>query len=113
MATRGAHRHLVSLAGPSGPAVPDGDGGWTTPSAPLDPPTWYVSVRRASVRDVERLAAGTAVASATHLLEGDWHPGITRQSTITFEGRVFYVADVVDVEERHVAMVLLCQEVVS
>lgn len=112
MATRGAQRHLVSLSGPGGDPVPDGDGGWITTPAPLDPPTLFLSIHRASLRDLERVTAGTAIASASHILEGDWHPGVTRQTVVTFEGRTFYVNDIVNVDERDVSMVLLCQEVV-
>jgi hypothetical protein len=113
MATRGARRHLVSLSGPAGDPVPDGDGGWTTTPAALDPATWFVSIRRASQRDLERLTAGTVVSAASHILEGDYHPGVTRQTTIVYEGRTFFVNDVINVDERDTWMVVLCQEVVQ
>lgn len=109
---RGARRHLVTLSGPGGPAVPDGEGGWTTTPSALDPATWYVSIRRASVRDLERLTSGTTLNSASHILEGDFHPGITRETQVTFDGRTFYVNDVQNVEERGIQMILFCQEVV-
>jgi hypothetical protein len=113
MATRGAQRHLVSLAGPVGDPVPDGDGGWTMTPGPLTPATWYCSIRRASLRDLERISAGAAIGLASHILEGDWHPGVTLQTTISHEGRTFYVNDLINVDERDVSLVLLCQEVVA
>lgn len=110
--SRGARRHLVSLEGPGGPAVPDGEGGWTQTPAPLDPPTWACSIRRASVRDLERVTSGTVLNAASHILEGDFHPGVTRETQITFEGRTFFVNDVINVDERDTHMTVLCQEVV-
>src|SRR5262245_50843944 len=106
---RGAYRHLVTLQGPGG-TVPDGDGGWITTPTDLDPPTWWCAINPASVRDLERLTAGTAVTSASFIVTGDYHPGITTQTQITFEGRLLFVNGTVDPEERHITTIAFCEE---
>lgn len=115
---RGERRHHVTLQGP-GETVPDGEGGWTTVTGPLDPPDWWCSITRASVRDLEGVTSGPPLTSATYLLEGDYHPGVTLQTQIILTppapapARTFYVADVINVEERSVDLQLLCHEVVT
>jgi hypothetical protein len=109
---RGDRRHLVTLQGPGTPTSTDGD--WTpgTPE-PLDPPTWYCSITPATVRDLERLTAGTTLTAASHILAGDYHPGITTETQILFRGRTFYVSGVQNPGERNIATIAFCQEVVS
>jgi hypothetical protein len=92
--------------------MPDGEGGYTTPIAVLVPAAWHCSIARASARELERIAAGTVVASATHILEGYHHPGITRETVIGFEGRTFHVNDVIDPLERHIHTIAICQELI-
>ena len=74
---------------------------------------WYVSIRRASVRDLERLTSGTTLNARVTSSRATFHPGVTRETQITFDGRTFYVNDVQNVEERGIQMILFCQEVVA
>jgi len=53
----GDFRHVVVFQDP-GPAIPDGAGGYTQSWADIAPGTWKVSIRPATVADVERVAAG-------------------------------------------------------
>jgi len=111
---RGDRQHLVTLAGPGSGNVQNPDTGEWVPGLPvsLDPPTWYCSITPATVRDLERLTAGTTVTQATFILEGDYHAGITTQTQITKDdGRVFYVNGVQNPEERNVVTVAFCSEV--
>jgi hypothetical protein len=109
---RGGRRHLVTLTGPTG-TVPDGDGGWTQGLGPLDPPTWYCAINPASVRELEYVTSGAPVTRASHILEGDFHPGITTATQIGFNGRTFYVNGVINPGERNVDTVAFCEEQVA
>jgi SPP1 family predicted phage head-tail adaptor len=110
---RGERRHVVTLEQPGDP-VPDGLGGFTEEWTPLDPPTWYCAIQPAAARDMERLvAAGVVQTTAAHLLAGEYHPGITTETRLTFEGRSFRVQSVRDLDERHVALELVCTEAVA
>lgn len=113
----GKLRQIVSLFGPD-VATPDGDGGFTTTAAPLTPPTWYCSVENASTRSSERLFAATVSSLATHIMSGRYHPGITRQTSLTWTDRsgsehAGNVLDVVDTEGAGVESVVLVAEIVS
>lgn len=104
----GPRRHRVTLANP-GPPVPDGDGGYTTGSTPLAPPDLYVAIESPAAQD-ERLAPGTVVSSATRLIIGPYHPQVTTQTVLTYNGRTFQVMGVSNVAERNIDMVLTCEE---
>jgi head-tail adaptor len=108
---RGDQRHLVTLEQPGDP-VPDGLGGFTEAWTPLDPPTWYAAITAATARDLERLAAGSTLQTTElHLVRGDFHPGVTTETRLSFEGRAFEVQSVQDPEQRHVDLILLCTEI--
>jgi SPP1 family predicted phage head-tail adaptor len=107
----GARPHRVTFQNP-GANVPDGDGGWTSGVVPLDPPALSVSIEAASAAALERVAAGTALSSATHILTGPYHPQVTTQTVVLFNGRTLYVRDVKNHDERNQEMTLLCEELV-
>src|SRR5262245_15442738 len=92
--TRAERRHLVQLMTQG--YAPDGEGGYVPSPVPLDPPSWRCSIEPASVRELERLTAGTAVTTASYICEGDYHAGITTETQIVFEGRTLYVNGVIN-----------------
>lgn len=102
----GRDRERVTFEGPGEP-VPDGEGGWTETWTPLDPPTWYVSVRPATAADTEKLVAGTIITHASHVVHGRYHPGVTTRARMICQGRVYQVASVVNDELRGREMVLV------
>lgn len=104
-------RHLVRLQNP-GLAVPDGDGGYTQTWTDLNPPTVKVQIRPASARDLERVASGTVLSTATHVVTGPYHPDVTTQTRVVFGDRTFNVIGVSNIDERNIEMVLTCVEVV-
>ena len=108
----GTYRHLVTLENP-GTAVPDGDGGYTQQWTPLDPPTWHVSITPATVRDLERVQAGTVASTATHLVRGRHHPQITTETRLLFNGRRLNVIFVGNPEERDLFTDCVCVEQVE
>jgi SPP1 family predicted phage head-tail adaptor len=112
MPTIGTYRHLVTLETPGVP-VPDGEGGFTDGWTPLDPPTWHCSIRAASARDLETLGGGTVLAQATHVIKGHYHKGLTTKARLQFEGRMFSVVLVVNVDERDIETNLVCAEVIE
>lgn len=106
----GALRHLVTLEN-STPAA-DGDGSYVPVYAELSPARVWASIEPATARDLERVAAGTVISSATHLLRCWYHPQITTQTRITYGSRLFSVVGVQNVEERSRELVIAAVEVV-
>jgi SPP1 family predicted phage head-tail adaptor len=105
------HRpHRVTLQNP-GPPIDNGDNGFTRTWTDLAPAAISVEIKPATQQDLERAAAGTAITTATHLVTGPFHPGVTTDTRLLFNGREFHVQSVQDPGERHVEMILLCTEV--
>lgn len=113
MSTRGERRHLVTLQGPSGSGAPDGEGNWTPAYGPLTPAQWMVSINPAAARELERLGAGTTITQASHIVEGAYRADITTQTQILFKGRTFHVNSVLNMQERDIRTVCVCQELVA
>ena len=108
----GTLRHVVTFQNP-GAAVPDGDGGWTQAWTDLTPAEWRVSIAPATARDLERVAAGTVLSTASHLIRGRYHSGITTQTRMIFDGRTFSITGVQNIDELGVEMALTAVEVVT
>lgn len=105
----GAYRHVVTFQ--TATVVPDGGGGTIETWADLAPP-WAVDIRPANVRDLERRTAGTIVATATHVVTGRYRPDVTIAGRLIFDGRVFRIAGVSNVDERGITMELFVTETV-
>jgi hypothetical protein len=94
---RGDWRHVVTFQNP-GPA-----GTWID----LDPPAWCVSVSQLSGDDIgvfiEPLA-GTPISSASYLVRGDFHPGITTKTRMVFGSQTFAITSVENVDMRSIEM---------
>jgi head-tail adaptor len=108
----GAYRHRIEVQNPT-PPVPDGDGGYTTDYAPADPPFVDASIESARASALERVTAGTVLATATHLIRTRFHPGISSDTRLVFEGRHFEVQSVLNVDQRDIALILICAEIKS
>jgi SPP1 family predicted phage head-tail adaptor len=107
-----AYRHTVTPQHP-GPNVPDGDGGYTNTWIDLVPPTWACSIDPASVRDLERVQAGTVLATASYVIKGRYRPDITTATRLLFNGRRFSVTGVGNPEERNISLELVAVEIVT
>lgn len=103
--------HRVSFQNP-GPAAPDGEGGTVPSWTDLTPPALSVKIAPATAANLERVTSGTVLATATHVITGPYHPQVTTQTRILFNGRQFSVTGVSNREERNVDMTLVCKEVV-
>jgi head-tail adaptor len=86
----GAYRHLVTLE---------------HPAVAIVPATWYCSIQSAAAQVVDGQTA--------FYVRGRFHPGLTLETRLLFEGRTLQVQSVSDVDERHTEVVLLCVEVVA
>jgi SPP1 family predicted phage head-tail adaptor len=105
----GDRPHRVLFQNP-GPAVPDGDGGFTQAWTDCAPPALSMSIVNATAAALERIAGGTVIATATHIVSGPYHPQVTTQTRAVFDGRTFQIGNVIDREQRHQEMVLVCTE---
>lgn len=104
--------HRVTLQNP-GPSVPDGDGGFNQTWFDLAPAAMSAKIAPATAADLERVAAGTVIATASHIVTMPYHPQVTTQTRIIFNGRTLFVKGVSNPEERNVETVAICQEVVA
>jgi len=105
----GAYRHVVQLQTPT--TVPDGDGGVTETWVNLDP-VWYVAIHPATVRDLEREAAGTVVATATHIIRGAYRGDVKVDARMLFDGRTFRITGVATPKERKIELWLFAVETI-
>ena len=108
----GRYRHRVTLATPSDP-VPDPDGGWMETWIPLTPATWDCAIAPATARSLESIGSGAVLATATHVIKGRYHAGITTQTRVTYRGRVLSVLFVANRDERDIETDCVCAEVVD
>lgn len=110
---RGTYIHRVRFDNPEQP-IADGDGGYTVGYAPVVD-LWYASIRPATARDFEMQTAGTITATATHIIEADFHPAVNTKTRVVRldNGRVFEVAGVSNDDDSDVTMSLYCLEQVS
>jgi len=112
MTAIGQYRHRVRLEEPGDPE-PDDAGGYRTVPRPLTPPVWDCRIEAATPHDLERVAGGVISATATHILRGRYHAGITNATRIRFRERLFDVESVHDREERRRELEVVCHEVVG
>lgn len=103
-------RTRVVLQNP-GPAIPDGDGGFTQAWIDLAPVSVQAHITAATAEALSRVASGTVIETATHIVTIWFHPQVSIRTRIVFDGRTFHVAYVGDPDEKHVELVLICVEV--
>ena len=108
----GQRRCRVQLQSP-GPGISDGDGGVTQTWTDLVPATRYAELKPATARDLERVAAGTIIGTASHIVTFPYHAGVTLQTRIIFKGRVFQVVGVANPEERGIETICVCVELLG
>src|SRR3954471_3648394 len=78
-----------------GPAAPNGDGGFTLSWTDL-PPAADARIAPATQSALERLAAGTAITTATHVVTIPYRGGVSTKSRLIFDGRTLNVTSVQD-----------------
>lgn len=113
--TIGSQRHLIRLQRPL-PATPDGDGGAVQTWTDLTPALWRCSIAAPiarDLRDLERLTAGTVLSTATYVIKGRYHPGLTTLCRGIFRDRTLQFTSVINHEERNRETHALAVEVVT
>lgn len=105
----GDYRHVATFQTPT--TVPDGDGGMTETWVDLDPP-WHVAIQPATVRDLERQAAGTIVATATHIIRGRYRADVKVDARMLFDGRTFRITGVATPKEKKLELWLFAVETI-
>jgi head-tail adaptor len=83
-----------------GPATPDGDGGYVESWIDCVPAEWKVSLTQATTASLERIAAGTVISTATHLVEGAFHPQVSTLTRMTHGDQVYAITGKVASEGR-------------
>lgn len=107
-----ARLHRLQLQNP-GPGISDGDGGVTQTYTDLVPPQVWGELKPATARDLERIAAGTVIGTASHIVTFPYHAGVTLATRIVFRGRVFQVTGVSNPEERNLETICVCVELLG
>ncbi len=110
----GRLQHRVTLTEPvDGPAVPDGNGGYTQATLTLASRV-PAAVTPASAHALERLIRNTSESIASHIVTLRYIPGVTTRTVVTFHDgptdRTLYVAGTADEGERHRVLQLVCNE---
>ena len=65
------------------------------------------------LRGNERYTAQQVQSTLTHKVTIRYREGIKPQMRLTYEGRIFDIESVIDIEERHRWLELLCSEVIQ
>ncbi len=104
--------HRITMQNP-GPAVPDGDGGYTQTWVDLNPLGVSAKITPATEAGLERVTSGTALSTASHVVIIPHHPGVTTKTRVTFGARTFYVVGVSNPEERNIETIIVASEVVA
>lgn len=112
MIPAGRRRHLVALTREGAP-VADANGGYTRTLVALNPAEVYAEIRPATAHDLERLAAGTSIATAASIVTMPHHAEVDTKTRVTFNGRTLRVTGVVNPDERNIHTICVCVEVVS
>lgn len=113
--TVGKRLQLVTLANAT--TTPDSDGSYTNTLTPLVPPTRRASIEPATARDLERLTAGTVIATESLIVTMPFHPQVTTKTQLTWTDRAgrAHVANVTGVnnpEQRCRELICVAVEVV-
>lgn len=121
MTTINQKRTRVTLQAP-GPAVPDGDGGFTQTWADLAPAQVQASIAPATARNLERVPAGTTMATAAYLVTIGYRPDVTTRTRVLIPpgrtrvllpaSRPLSVVSVSDPDNDQRELELICTEVV-
>ena len=105
-------RHLVTFQDPGKPE-PDGVGGFRETWTDLVPAHWYVDITPATAADRERFTAGTVVSTATVMVRGRYHGGVSTATRMLFNGCTYAITGKKNVDERSIDMELAAVETVT
>ena len=75
-------------------------------------PSWQVAIVPATAQSLERLTASTSIGVASHIVTGPYRSDVTLKTSLLYGSRRLSVVSLIDPNERHKELVLLCQEIV-
>lgn len=107
----GRRIHFIHIENPDGEPVPNGDGEYEQPYKTVA--KTFASIDPATAQKLERFAQSVSVASATHIVVIPYEKGVTTRSQIKYGDRLFHIVGFADPEERHIELVLVCNEEVK
>lgn len=86
----------------------DATSGAIIPPDPFGPPIW-ASIRALQGQEIDK--AQQIAQAVSHLITISYQLGIQESMLVGFEGRMFQIKYVEDIDERHVQLLLFCDEV--
>ncbi len=104
----GKRPHPLKLQGPVGERNSDGDGGYDQDFQTYAEP--FGSIEQATTQRLERFTISGAIASATHIVTVPFIQGVAIQDKVLYGARKFTVLGFADPDERHIELILVCQE---
>lgn len=105
----GRRPHPLKLKRPVGEKRSDGDGDYEQDYEVFAEP--FGSVEPATASRLEKLTSAGAVGIATHIVTIPFIAGVELKQQVIYNGRRLDVIGYADPEERHVELVLVCQEI--
>lgn len=109
----GKRRHFVQLLKPPEGAPKPDSGGELEQSEYVMFAETYASIEAASGARLERFASVSTIASATHIVTIPFLSTVNIQTRVRYNGRRLDVLGLDDPEERHIELVLVCQEILD
>jgi SPP1 family predicted phage head-tail adaptor len=107
----GRRIHWVQLQNPDGDPVPTGDGEYTQEHKTFA--NHFASIDPATAQKLERFASSVPVASATHIVVIPFEQNVSTLTQVRYGKRLFHIVGYADPEERHIELVLVCNEEVK
>lgn len=104
----GRRIHALKLQKPFGEKVPDGDGDYESDFRTYQ--EVFGSVEPATASRLEKLTASGAVGVGTHIVTIPFIQGVELKQRVIYSGRRLDVIGYADPEERHIELILVCQE---
>ena len=86
----------------------DSTSGAIIPPDPIGPPVW-ASIRALQGQEIDK--AQQIAQSVSHLVTISYQYGLSESMLVSFEGRMFQIKYIEDIDERHMQLLLFCDEV--
>lgn len=104
----GRRTHLVTWQAPTHTTT--SDSGFSATWANLTPSQTWVAIEPATSQRLERIAAGTVISHATHIVTTPYIANLTTKCRALFGARILNVVGVANVDERNGELIVVCVE---
>ncbi len=105
----GRRPHPLKLQHQPAALATDGDGNHVGDYSTYAEP--FGSVEPATAQRLEKLTASGAIGSASHIVSIPFIEGVVLQDRVLYAGRKLDIIGYADPEERHIELILVCQEI--